>query len=58
MGQTGTQEIPYRHEEKLYCGDEKALEQAAQTVCGGSFHGDIQNVPGCFPGQPAIGNLF
>ena len=36
----------------------RALEQTAQGGCAVSFSGDNQNLPGCFPGQPVIGNLL
>ena len=36
-GQTGTQEVPYKHEEELlYCEGERVLEQAVQSGCGDS----------------------
>jgi len=34
------------------------LEQAAQSGCGVSFSGDLQNSPGLFPVQPTVGNLL
>jgi len=33
-----------------------ALEQVAQTCCGVSFSGDIQNLPGQGPVQPGVGD--
>ena len=47
--QTGTQEVPYKHEENLHFEVDKALEQVAHTDCGVSFSGNIQNPSGCFP---------
>jgi len=55
--QTGTQEVP-SEEELLYCRGDRSLGQAAQGSCGVSFSADIQNPPGCFPVQPATGNLL
>ena len=34
------------------------LEQVAQTGSGVSFYGDIQDVPGCLPVRPTVGNLL
>jgi len=48
-GQTGTQEVPYKHEEELYCEGERVLEQAVQGCCGVSFSVDIQDSSECFP---------
>ena len=42
----------------LYVEGDRALEQAAQRVCGVSFPGDTQNPPGYFPVQPTAGNLL
>jgi len=33
-----------------------ALEQVAQGACGFSFSGDIQDLPGQGPVQPALGD--
>ena len=41
--ETGTQRVPSERKEKLYCEDERALEQATQ---GG--YRDIQNLSECF----------
>ena len=55
--QTEAQEVPSEHEEELLPSEgDGALEQAAQGVCGASFTGDIQNLPGQGPVQPALGN--
>jgi len=51
--------VPYKHEEELlYCEGGGALAQSAQRGGGVSFSGDTQNPAGCFPVQPAVGNLF
>lgn len=36
----------------------RALEQTAQSDCGVSFSGDIQNLPGCCSVQPSLANLL
>jgi len=52
-------EVLYKQaEERLYCEDDRALEQAAQRGCGVSFYGDIQDPDGYFPAYPAGGNLL
>ena len=58
MATTGTQKAPSEHEEEFYCESDKPLEQAAQRAYGFSFSGDVQNTPGHFPVQPAVGILL
>ena len=50
--------IPSEYEKKVDFEDDRAVEQATQRVCGVSFSGDIQNLPGHFPVQPDAGNLL
>ena len=47
-----------RAEELIYCEGDRALQQTAQTGCRVSFSGDIQDLPGCSPPQPTVGNLL
>ena len=55
--QTEAQEVPSEHEEELLPSEGGgALEQAAQGGCGVSFSGDIQDLPGRGPVQPAVGD--
>ena len=55
--QTEAQEVPSEHEEELLPSEgDGALEQAAQGGCGVSFSGDIQDLPGQGPVQPAVGD--
>lgn len=49
QGHTGTQDVPYEHEEKILHFEGDSTEQAAQSSCGVSFSEDIQNRPGRFP---------
>ena len=55
--QTEAQEVPSEHEEELLPSEgDGAVEQAAQRDCGVSFSGDIQDLPGHSPVQPAVGD--
>ena len=54
--QTEAEEVPAEHEEELLPSEgDGALEQAAQRGCGVSS-GDIQDLPGQGPVQPALGD--
>ena len=55
--QTEAQEVPSEYEEELLSSEgDGALAQAAQGGCGVSFSGDIQDLPGQGPVQPAVGD--
>jgi len=54
--QTEAQEVPSEHEEELPSEGDRALEQAAQGGCGVSFSGDIEDLSGQGPVQPAVGD--
>ena len=55
--QTEAQEVPSeREEELLHFEGDIALEQVAQGGCEFSFSGDIQDLPGQGPVQPALGD--
>ena len=55
--QTEAQELPSEHEEELLPSEgDGALAQAAQGSCEVSFSGDIQDLPGHGPVQPAVGD--
>jgi len=55
--QTEAQEVLSEHEEELLPSEgDGALAQAAQGGCGVSFSGDIQDLPGQVPVQPAVGD--
>jgi len=45
-----------QEEELLHSEGDRALEQAAQGGCGVSCPGDIQDLPGQHPVQPAVGD--
>ena len=49
--------VPSEHEEELLPSEgDGALAQAAQRGCGVSFSGDIPDLPGQGPVQPALGD--
>jgi len=55
--QTEAEEVPAEPEEELLPSEgDGALAQAAQGGCGVSFSGDIQDLPGQGPVQPAVGD--
>jgi len=55
--QIEAEEVPSEHEEELLPSEgDGALEQAAQGGCGVFFSGDIQDLPGRSPVQPAVGD--
>ena len=55
--QTEAQDVPSEHEEELLPSEgDGALAQAAQGGGGVSFSGDIQDLPGQDPLQPAVGD--
>ena len=55
--QTEAEEAPAEHEEELLPSEgDGALAQAAQGGCGVSFSGDIPDLPGRGPVQPAVGD--
>jgi len=57
QAQTEAEEVPPEHEEELLPSEgNRALEQVAQGGCGFSFSGDIKDLPGRGPVQPALGH--
>lgn len=56
--QTGAQENPSEHQERLFPGvGDGAVGQVTQRSCGLSLFGDLQKPPGRGPGHPAQGGL-
>ncbi|KAJ7426176.1 hypothetical protein WISP_18140 [Willisornis vidua] len=56
QAEIGAQKVPPEYEkELLYCASDQALEQASQSGCGVSLTGDVQELSGCNPVQPALG---
>ena len=54
--QTGTQEVPFEHQETLFhCEGDGALAQVAQGGCGVSILGDTQKPSGHGLGQQTLG---
>ena len=56
QAETEAEEVPSEHEEELYLEGDRALEEVAQGVCGFSFSGDVQDLPGRGLVQPAVGD--
>jgi len=55
--QTEAEEVPPEYEEEFLPSEgDGALAQAAQGGGGVSFSGDIQDLPGQVPLQPAVGD--
>jgi len=55
--QTEAEEVPAEHEQELLPSEgDRTLAQVAQGGCGVSFSGDIQDLPGQAPLQPAVGD--
>jgi len=55
--QTEAQEVPSEHEEELLPSEgDRAPEQVAQRGGRFSFSGDIRDLPGQGPVQPALGD--
>ena len=55
--QTEAEEVPSEQEEEYFHSEgDGALAQAAQGGCGVSFSGEIQDLPGQGPVQPAVGD--
>lgn len=46
------------HVNEQATAEQGAQEQAAQRGCGIPFYGDVQDLPGCPPVQPSVGNYF
>ena len=55
LAQTGAEEVPSEHQAALLCcAGDRALAQAVQRLCS-LFLEDLQKLPGCGPGHPALG---
>lgn len=58
QAQSGTQGVPYEHEERLfYFEDDRALKQTVQRDGGILLSGDTKNPPGHFPLKPTVEKL-
>lgn len=52
----GTQEVPSEHQQTLVYGErEEPWHELPREAVGGVFLGDLQKLPGCGAGYPAVG---